>query len=153
MKAEQINEEVRVETRQLAHLWHIKQRAKNSAAMVRHVLDNVNQKTYLSVVSSHKHIRRELMIEPERRPKSSIEVLTKATSFIPFFQNLMKDPAFKEHGIHEQLCRKIILLDEVKGQPICRRSKRALLETIKPTECTSYSQAKSLFTNSGTKRR
>ena len=49
MKAEQINEEVCVENRQLSHLWHIKQRVKNQAAINKHVLDHVNPKTYLSV--------------------------------------------------------------------------------------------------------
>lgn len=125
MKSEQINEEVTVTNRQLAHLWHIRERVKNKDAIAKHVLDNVNQKTYLSVPSADQHIRRELMIEPGRRSKDSIGVLVKATSFIPFFQNLMKEPVFEENGIHEQLCRKIILLDEVRGQPICLRSSPA----------------------------
>jgi hypothetical protein len=49
MKAEQINDEIKVEKRQLAYLWHIPQRTKNKAAIAKHVLENVNNKTYLSV--------------------------------------------------------------------------------------------------------
>ena len=49
MKAEQINDEIKVENRQLAHLWHIKERTKNKEAIAKYVLDHVNLKTYLSV--------------------------------------------------------------------------------------------------------
>lgn len=53
MKGEQLNEEVRVTNKQLAHLWHIKERVKNKAAVAKHVLENVNFKTYLGVRSPH----------------------------------------------------------------------------------------------------
>lgn len=53
MKSEQINDEVQVTNKQLAHLWHIKERVKNKDAIAKHVLDNVNLKTYLSVLFCH----------------------------------------------------------------------------------------------------
>jgi hypothetical protein len=49
MEAEQLNEEIKVNNKQLAHLWHIPQRVKNQGALTKHVLKNVNMKTYLSV--------------------------------------------------------------------------------------------------------
>lgn len=49
MEAEQLNEEINVNTKQLAHLWHIKKRVKNQGELIKHVLKNVNLKTYLSV--------------------------------------------------------------------------------------------------------
>lgn len=53
MKSEQINDEIQMTNKQLAHLWHIKERVKNKDAIAKHVLDNVNNKTYLSVQSVH----------------------------------------------------------------------------------------------------
>ena len=49
MKAEQINEEVKVEIKELAHLWHIKERLKDKSALNKHIMRNVNHKTYLAV--------------------------------------------------------------------------------------------------------
>jgi hypothetical protein len=49
MEAEQLNEAITVNDNQLAHLWHIQQRVKNQGALTKHVLKNVNMKTYLSV--------------------------------------------------------------------------------------------------------
>ena len=63
------------------------------------------------------------MILPDRRNKYNVDVLLKATLRLPFFQNLMKEPAFEENNIHEELCKKMIMIDEVKGHPIIKRSK------------------------------
>ena len=54
MEAEQINEEVKMTIKDLSHLWHIKKRIKNEGAIAKHVLENINEKTYLSVYSSEK---------------------------------------------------------------------------------------------------
>lgn len=63
------------------------------------------------------------MIEPARRKPHNLQVLMEATSNLPFFKNLMKEPAFEENKIHVQLCKRMVLLDEVKGNAIIKRSK------------------------------
>lgn len=62
------------------------------------------------------------MVEPSRRAKHNLDVLISATSNLPFFKNLMAEPALEENKIHEQLCKRIILVDEVRGKAVVKRS-------------------------------
>ena len=49
MEAEQLNAEIKVNTKQLAHLWHITKRVKNQKELKKYVLSRITSKTYLSV--------------------------------------------------------------------------------------------------------
>lgn len=69
------------------------------------------------------------MIEPARRGKHNLDVLVKATANLPFFSQLMEEPAFEENQIHVQLCKRMILVDEVKGGAVVKRSNLYLLRS------------------------
>jgi hypothetical protein len=71
------------------------------------------------------------MIEPRRRARHSLDVLLRATSNLPFFKNLMAEPGFAENNIHEELCKRMILVDDVKGDTVIKRSMASLIETKK----------------------
>jgi ATP-dependent protease Clp ATPase subunit len=69
MKAEQINEGMTVEKKDLAQLSHIKERTKNKEAIAKYVLGNVNNKTYLSVSFVNAAHRQRTDDRAEQTPK------------------------------------------------------------------------------------
>jgi hypothetical protein len=70
------------------------------------------------------HIRRELMVPPERRTENNVSVLEAATAHLEFFQNLAREPDFRKKDVHPKICRRLVAVDHVRGEAVVRRSNR-----------------------------